>query len=214
MNSLPPRYPTNVALSLVTLSDEKVSSSSDPSMKPPRIAFRPSNGDFLQPPHLVYDKPKVSKSSPRTPVKGEKKDDAAADEIAALKVKLARAKTEARHHERLVRALRRENSRLRTMVPEQEVHEGSNRIVYLSGSPTSTIQDTADFVGAPMITPITTNEVRENAVDTLLRNIGFLGIESDAPTCFDDNKSMAYSDSSLQGEDFLSSDDERWILST
>jgi len=211
MNSLPPRYPTNtnVALSLVTLSDEKVSSSSDPSMKSPRIAFRPSNGDFLQPPHLVYDKPKVSKPSPRTPVKGKKKDDAAADEIAALKVKLARAKTEARHHERLVRALRRENSRLRLMIPEQEVHEGSDHIVYLSNS---TIQD-ADFIGAPMITPISTNEVRDNALDTLIRNIGFLGIESDVPTCVDDNKSMAYSDNSLQGEDFLSSDDEKWILS-
>jgi hypothetical protein len=48
--NLPPRLPTN---------DERVCSS-EPSMKPPRLALRPSNGDFLQPPHLVCHRPKNS----------------------------------------------------------------------------------------------------------------------------------------------------------
>ena len=62
MNSLPPRYPSNSAApSLVDLSDGMAS------VKLQKLKFRSSNGDFLQPPHLVIDKitdkPKISRNT-------------------------------------------------------------------------------------------------------------------------------------------------------
>ena len=136
MNSRPPRYPANARPTL-----EKKASSSV-AMKKPRLSFRPSNGDFLTPPHLVDDKPD------RTISNGKKHEaDEAAYEIAVLKVALARAKTDARHHANLAQRLRRENGRLQSELTLTKMNEAllleekvglEDEVAYLSDSPTST----------------------------------------------------------------------------
>ena len=123
MNSLPPRYPSNApAPSIVNLSDDMAS------VKLQKLKFRSSNGDFLQPPHLVIDKivhkPKESRN---TAADNEDDKDSAAYEIASLKVELAKARTEARQHARVALYLRRENRRLQS---EMEAIR-SNQIMFL-----------------------------------------------------------------------------------
>lgn len=136
MNSRPPRYPANARPTLdaeASLSVEK---------KQLKLMFRPSNGDFLLPPHLVVDKPDCTKSN------GKKHEaDEAAYEIAVLKVALARAKTEARHHANLAQRLRREKGRLQSELTLTKMNEAlllqekvglEDEVAYLSDSPTST----------------------------------------------------------------------------
>lgn len=210
MNSLPPRYPSNApAPSIVNLSDDRAP------IKQQKLSFRQSNGDFLQPPHQVFDKPKFST---KTTDDNEDDKDSAAYEIAALKVELAKARTEARQHARVALYLRRENRRLQSemeairsnqiMFLEQKV--GGGNIACPHDSPTSTVlQHTSSFVTVNDKTTISTS-AHEHAVQTVLANICFLDFEGDLDDNVGGSKSSTVltTDSSLIGENLLVSDEE------
>lgn len=215
MNSLPPRYPSNTLLpSIVNLSDDKLTTKSET-----KISFRPSNGDFLQPPHQVFDKPKVSK---KTADDNKDDKDSAAYEIAALKVEVAKAKTEARQHARVALYLRRENRRLQSemetirsnqiMFLEQKVGGGGicqANIACPHDSPTSTVlQHTGSFI--TVSDKAFSTSAHEQAIQTVLANICFLDFERGLGDNNDGNKSstVVATDSSLIGEDLLVSDEE------
>lgn len=200
MNSLPPRYPSNSAApSLVDLSDGMAS------VKLQKLKFRSSNGDFLQPPHLVIDKivDKPRTSTRNTAADNEDDKDSAAYEIAALKVELAKARTEVRHHARVALYLRRENRRLQLEVEAVR----SNQIMFLEqqvgdgpfNSPTSVVPNDET----------TPNSIHDQAVRTLMTNICFLDLEKGFDSV-DDNISAAAktAESTLIGEDLFLSDDE------
>ena len=216
MNSLPPRYPSNApAPSIVNLSDDMAS------VKLQKLKFRSSNGDFLQPPHLVIDKivhkPKESRN---TAADNEDDKDSAAYEIASLKVELAKARTEARKHARVALYLRRENRRLQSemeairsnqiMFLEQKV--GGGNIACPHNSPTSTVlQHTSSFVTVNDKTTISTS-AHEHPVQTFMANICFLDFEGGLDDSVGGSKSSTVlatdSTCSLIGEDLLVSDEE------
>ena len=214
MNSLPPRYPSNTAApSVADLSDDIASG------KLQKLKFRPSNGDFLQPPHEVFDKivekPKVSRN---TAAENESDKDWAACEIAALKVALAKARTESRQHARVALYLRRENKRLRSEVEtcrsnqimflEQKVEGGD--IACPHDSPTSTaLQHAGSFI--TVNDKAISTSVHDQAIQTVLTNICVLdlkeGVDDNADG--DDKSTEMTTDSSLLGEALLLGDEER-----
>ena len=184
MNSLPPRYPSNAAApSVADLSDDIASG------KLQKLKFRPSNGDFLQPPHEVFDKivekPKVSRNTAAE--NQDDKEESAAYEIAALKVALAKARTEARHHARVALYLRRVNKRLQSemgtcrtcsnqiMFLEQKV--GGGDIACPHDSPTSTaLQRAGSFITVNDKAILTS--AHEQAILLLVRRIMYVHVQS------------------------------------
>uniref|UniRef100_A0A7S0FSK1 Uncharacterized protein n=1 Tax=Minutocellus polymorphus TaxID=265543 RepID=A0A7S0FSK1_9STRA len=185
MNSRPPRYPSNVRPSLVTPSlDEKTSSSV--SKKEQKLSFRPSKGDFLSPPHLVLDKPKRSKSTKK------QEEDEPAYEIATLKVDLARARTEARHHANTALRLRREIGRLQSELTITKMNQAllleqkvglEDEVAYLSNSPTSTVEHVEGSIIEINESFLSgSEEFSDHTVQTLLKSIGCLDLDdSDNP---------------------------------
>ena len=185
MNSRPPRYPTNARPTLEKKAPSSVAK------KQLKLKFRPSNGDFLTPPHLVVDKPDRLKSN------GKKQDDdEAAYEIAALKVALARARTEARFQANLAQRLRRENKRLQSELTLTKMNESllleekvglEDEVAYLSDSPTSTVHHFEGSVIDVDETLLLGEKFSDPAIDptiqTFLKNIGCLDLDN----CADDH---------------------------
>ena len=117
-----------------------------------------------------------------------------------MKVELAKARTEARHHARVALYLRRENRRLQLKVESVR----SNQLIFLEqqegnapfNSPTSAVPHAETTPNA---------SIHDQA---LMTNICFLDLERSFDSADDNNSAAKTAESTLVGEDFFLSDDE------
>jgi hypothetical protein len=189
---------------------------------------RPANDDDANVPSVIiarqhklmppFRPSTSSSSSPRHLALGN-------DELASLSRALERARNEARHHSSVAQQLCRENRRLRAELElknnqldgilQKGRQDQNPEIVYLPGSPTSTLQDTEDVMrsaGVDVKNILAFNSTTKDdatsgdsitaqAVQTLLRNIDSFDLLSGEEE-EEDGKTNA-----LIGEELLSDDD-------